>query len=235
MGQPAAMNHSSQSKPSFLIESAPTPIYQRITAGYRDALIKHGYPAIYFAPDQFPDASSAFHSLREQLEAVDYILVFDNSEFLLSSSEEVDRCVFEQSTAALIFIHHDNIWSSCAYAQKRQRPSYLAAWRRVNSKSLHFCIEYSNYLDLRRLGLTHVFPFFHASQFALDRVVQSPVYDLAFIGHVLPRFEVGFHYLQQFPYRHHIAANFWSRWTDLSIKLAPFALRRSNWRANAGG
>ncbi len=217
------MNHFSQSKPSFLIESSPTPIYQRITAGYRDALIKNDYPVIYFAPNQFPNASTAFHYLREQLDVVDYILVFDNSEFLFSCLEKVDGYIFEQSTASLIFIHHDNIWSSCACAQKKRRPSYLDAWHRVNSKSLHFCIEYSNYLDLRKLGLTHVFPFFHASQFAPDRAVQNPAYDLAFVGHVLPGFEVGFHYLQQLPYRHHIAANFWTRLTDLSIKLAPFA------------
>lgn len=212
--------------PSFLIESSPTPIYRRITAAYQQALERQNHQVIYFEPDRFGNFNDALNRFIEvvQSKKVEYLLVFENSPFSRLYMEASEQFVFEQVEGSIIFVHHDNVWSSLTDR------NLLAAWRRISDRSIHFFLEYSNFLDFRKLGFHHAYTLSHGSEFEKVEPPDSYLYDVSFVGHTLPDFQTFFEPIQHFSWSHLIAADFWSRLAALDKKLQPssIAFARAN-------
>ncbi|MFB2977644.1 hypothetical protein [Microseira sp. BLCC-F43] len=99
---------------SFLLESSPTPIYQRITTGYRQALERQNHSVVYIESSRFSGFDEALNYFRNAIasQEIDDFIVFDNltiSTFYLS---EIDGFLFNLFSNKIIFIHPDNLWSS---------------------------------------------------------------------------------------------------------------------------
>jgi spore maturation protein CgeB len=205
---------------SFLIESSPVPIYQRITTAYQQALERHNQRVLYVEPDKFSDINEAFNYLAKvvQSDSIDYLLVFENSPLLKFYIQESDRFLFELSSASIIFIHYDNFWSSLT------DPHLLQAWHRVCDRSIHFCLEYANFLDLRAMGFEYVDLIKHGSEFELISPPEKYRHDLSFVGHILPDFKLILDPYQHLPFSHLIAADFWSRLVALDKQIDPSAV-----------
>ena len=205
---------------SFLLESSPTPIYQRITAGYRQALERQNHSVVYIEPSRFSGFDEAFNYFRDAIASqnIDYFIVFDNSPISTFYLPEIDSFLFEIFKNKMIFIHHDNLWSSLVDAR------LLAAWRKVGDRSFHFCLEYANFLDLRMLGFERVYPIFHGSEFKKIATPDSYMYDVSFVGHVLPDLKPIFEQYQDLPCSHFVAADFWSRIVALDKKINTSAI-----------
>ncbi|WP_421655279.1 glycosyltransferase family protein [Leptothermofonsia sp. ETS-13] len=211
---------------TFLIESSPSSIYRRITTGYRDALERRGHQVIYFDPTQYPDFEHALNHYIEILKSqtIDYFVIFDNSPLSSFYLKELNRFVFEESLAFLIFIHHDNIWSSFTTTELETGHHPLEAWRRTDNRSIHFCLEYSNFIDLKIMGFSHAHPIFHGSEFEKINPPETYTHDVSFVGHVLPGIGDVFERFEHLDYSHLIAADFWLRLASLDRKIAPSAV-----------
>ena len=125
--------------------------------------------------------------------------------------------------AQLIFIHHDDI--SNKLIQKYNFGSTLKAWQRVKDRSIHFCIEYANFMDLRFMGFEQVYTIIHGSEFKWINSPKEKPYTVSFVGHVLPELGNSFNLL---PYSHLLQADFWNRLVNLDKKLKLSAVSFSN-------
>ncbi|MGA7932953.1 MAG: glycosyltransferase [Kovacikia sp.] len=215
----------------FLVESSPTPIYQRITSGYRSALEQCGNSVIYFNPSEYASFDEALESLLELAHSgeIDILLIFDNSSLIRFFLEQSNRFVFELFQAFLVFIHHDNIWSSFADHEIETGQHLLEGWQRVNHRSIHFCIESTNFIDLKSMGFDRVYSIFHGSEFEKIPPPEFYAFDLLFVGHVLPGIEVVAKPYSNLPFFHRIAADYWQRLIclDREIELSAMAYAQS--------
>ncbi len=191
----------------FLIESSPTPIYRRITAAYQQALERQQQQVIYFDPLLLGSDEAALRHLIETIDtqAIDYILIFDSSRFITQILDGPDQAVFERFAQTLVFIHHDNVWTSLTDARR------VAAWQRVRDRSLHCCLEYQNVLDLRQMGFPQVCSIPHGSEFTPVAPPTHYTHAVSFVGHVLPDLATTFERFQPLPFSHRLAADFWTR------------------------
>lgn len=211
---------------SFLIERAPTPIYQRITSSYRSALEDCNQQVSYFNPSEYISFDDALEDLLKlaQSKEIAYLLIFDNSSLLQFFIEQSNCFVFELFQSFLIFIHHDNIWSSLADHRIETGKHLLEGWQRVKHRSIHFCIEYTNFIDLRSMGFEKTYSIFHGSEFEKSSPPESYAFDLSFVGHVLPSLNVVVNSDSNLPFFHRIAADYWSRLSSLDHKIEPSAM-----------
>lgn len=219
----------------FLLESSPSPIYQRITAGYKHALENRGHRVLYFEPGQYLDFDDALKHLLDILafQTVDYFLVFDNSPLSTFYLQASNGFVFEKNEAILIFIHHDNIWSHLASTEGEPGSNLLEGWHRVEQRSIHFCLEYSNYIDLRTLGFNWVHPISHGSEFQ-RKDASAYQHDVLFVGHVLPGIQDVFDRFESLPFSHLVAADFWARLAALDKPIAPSAIAYASQYGSVG-
>jgi spore maturation protein CgeB len=210
----------------FLIESSPTPIYQRITSGYRVALEGCGNSVIYFNPSEYASFDEALEVLLKlaQSREIDYLLIFDNSPLIRFFLEQSNQFVFELFQSFLIFIHHDNIWSSFADHEIETGQHLLEGWERVKHRSMHFCIESNNFIDLRSMGFDSVYSIFHGSEFERIPPPESYTFDLSFVGHVLPGIDVVANSYSNLPFFHRIAADYWLRLISFDWEIEPSAM-----------
>ncbi|NER23592.1 MAG: glycosyltransferase [Symploca sp. SIO1C2] len=207
---------------TFLIESSASPIYQRISKGFKEALEKQGHKIIYFNPSYYSSKNHAIQSLLSitQEQKIDYCFIFSNSLVIKSYYNILKSYVFEILNVSLIFIHHDCIGHSLT-AGNPNFYSYFDAIYRLNDKSWHFCIERHNIIDLKLLGIKRVFHIFHASEFT-NKINSNNHYNVSFVGHVLPDFGEIYKSNQEiisFSSFHHVSASFWNRITNLDFKI----------------
>ncbi|MBW4578441.1 MAG: glycosyltransferase [Tildeniella nuda ZEHNDER 1965/U140] len=211
---------------SFLIERSPTPIYQRITSNYRSALERCHHRVIYFNPSEYASFADALEALLKLAQSgeIEYLLIFDNSSLLRFFLEQSNCFTFELFQSFLIFIHHDNIWSSFADHEIETGKHLLEGWQRVKHRSIHFCIEYTNFIDLRSMGFERTYSIFHASEFERMPLPESYAFDLSFVGHILPGMDLVANSYSNLPFFHRIAADYWSRLIALDREIEPSAM-----------
>ncbi len=212
-----------QQKYVFLIERSLTPIYQRISKGFKDALEKQGHQVIYFNRSHYSSQNDAIQNLIKmtQIEEIDYCLILSNSVFLKSYCKSLNHYVFELLCLKLIFIHHDSIGYNFFVAENAFA-SYVEAIYRVNHQSWHFCIEQEDIIDLKLLGIKRVYHIFHASEFTKIRSDDQYEYNISFVGHILPGFGEIYKSspgLVSLPAFHQVSAGFWNRMINLNLKL----------------
>ncbi len=209
----------------FIMERSPTPIYERINLAFKNALEELGHQVTYFDPSLFESEEQAYQYFLENLAflGINYCFITSNSSFLYSYIKDSKIYLFELIEAPLIFIHHDDI--SNYFNTKRDFPENLQSFQRVKDKSIHFCLEYANFLDLRFLGFERVYMIRHGSEFKYINSPKDKPYTLSFVGHVLPKLEDTFNLL---PYSHLLHADFWTRLVKLDKKLKPAAISFAN-------
>jgi spore maturation protein CgeB len=212
-----------EKKYTFLMERSPTPIYQRISKGFKEALEKQGHQVIYFNPESYSSQSYAIEEILNltKSQKINYCLILGYSRIFKCYYKSLKAYVFELLNVNLIFIHHDCICYSFFVAQNAFN-SYFDAMIRVNDKSWHFCIEYDNIVDFQILGINRVYHIFHASEFTKSSMNNESNYDISFVGHILPDFGEIYKSSQNIvslPAFHHVSAGFWNRLINLDLKL----------------
>jgi len=211
------MKNQKSNSHNFFIEQSPTPIYQRIIDNLAHVLTGLGNKVITSYPGQFKDQAEYLKYISSQ--EIDYCIITNSPSIVSSYYETLEAFVFELVNVPIIFIHHDNIFSDLHKPEKIKLK--LEAFHRIKARSLHFCIEYYNFLDLRSLGIENVYLINHASEFEYIKPSKNYLYDVSFVGHVLP--ELG-SALGETQYSYLLKADFWNRLVQLDTKLEESAI-----------
>lgn len=205
----------------FLMERPLTPIYERISRAFKEALEELGHQVTYFDRSEFTSYQEAFRHFFQEIapQVIDYCIVTGNSTFFYSYFEDAECYLFELIKTPLIFIHHDDISHNLIW--KRDFVSTFQSWQRVKDRSLHFCLESTNVSDLKLMRFEQVYSIVHGSEFKYIKPPQEYSYTLSFVGHVLP--ELGEEF-KSLPHSHLFQDNFWNRLAKLDKKLKPSAV-----------
>ena len=206
-----------QSNSRFLMESSPTPIYQRIINAFSKALSSLGH-TVNVIDIEGITLENYISYVRKT--SPDFILATNPSSIISTYVQELDKFVFQMIETQFIFIHHDNIFSNLMDVETIQKK--LNAWISIKDISWHFCLEYDNFLDLRNIGINNCFSIDHASEFQKSKYDKNYNYDLSFVGHVLPNLDQS---IKSLPFSHLIQADIWNRITNLPYKLSERATK----------
>lgn len=201
----------------FLLEKPIAQTEKRITEGYKDALEKQGHRVVLFDADQYSDKALQHYIGTLTSQKIDYVIIFDHSPCATAYLNEIDSFTSDQFIASLLFIHYENIWSDSGH-------NSFSAWQKLNDRSLHFCLEYGNFIDLRIMGIKRVYPIFHSSEFRRESVPESFTHDVSCVGSFSPSISNVLEEHEQLPFSPQVAADFWQRLTSLNKKIAPSAV-----------
>jgi spore maturation protein CgeB len=192
----------------FLIERPLTPIYERINRAFKDALEGLGHRVTYFDQSQFENSYLALQYFFKNIasQVIDYCIITSDSTVFYSYFQDAESYLFELVEAQLIFVHHDDI--SHNFTWKGDFGFTLQSLQRVKDRSIHFCIEYDNILDLKLMGFEKVYTILHGSEFNCINSPKEDAYTLSFVGHVLPELGDTFNSL---PYSNPLQGDFWGR------------------------
>jgi hypothetical protein len=189
----------------FFIEQSPTPIRQRIIENIEKSLIELGHKIISFNPSNFQGSQQYLDHINRH--NIDYCIITNSRSILSLFSSDVDSFLFEKVHASLIFIHHDNPFSG--YFSLDDIQLNLQAYLNVKNKSFHFFIEYSNFIDFKKLGINNSFSIFHSSEFKPIKKSLSPrEIDVSFVGHLLPGNDNS---LEDLPFSYLLKRDYWTR------------------------
>ncbi|MEP0870520.1 glycosyltransferase [Trichocoleus desertorum AS-A10] len=211
------MNNQTLGTYTFLMEQSPTPIYQRIIDNLEGVLTQLGNKVIISCSSNFRDQSDYLRHISSQ--KIDYCIITNSPSMIASYYEALEAFMFELVDTPVIFIHHDSIFSDLHKPEKIKLK--LEAFYRMRAKSFHFCIEYYNFLDLKALEIENVYLINHASEFEYVKPSENHLYDVSFVGHILP--ELG-NALGETQYSYLLKADFWNRLVQLDTKLEQSAI-----------
>ncbi|MBD1913918.1 glycosyltransferase [Leptolyngbya sp. FACHB-8] len=201
----------------FCVERSPTRIYQRLIDGFVEALAQLGHTVELLNPSNFTQ-SSYINYINDQ--GFDFVLITNSSSSLCRYMEAVEGYGFEAINTKIIFIHHDSLFSGLL--ELNEIKHLLTAFCNHRERTYHFCLEYSNYLDLRSLGISHAFTVSHVSEYSYLSPPHTYQYDVSFVGHVLP--SLGDE-MWDMPFAHRVRADVWQRIADLDTALEPSAVK----------
>lgn len=199
----------------FLLETSITPIYQRIVENLGQALIDFGQEATTID-------SRRFNSEFEYVEFIgnndfDYCLITNSSTALAGYYQSINKHLFQAINTPVIFIHHDHPFS--IYRNPEDIYNKIQAYLDVKDRSIHFCIEYTNFIDLKCLGINNVFSILHASEFNNSNTINhnsNQLLDISFIGHVLPG---NIDLLNNLKFSHNLKLDYWRRISSLDTQV----------------
>jgi spore maturation protein CgeB/predicted SAM-dependent methyltransferase len=201
----------------FLMEKSLTPISQRIIKNLSKTLIEFGHQVILADPSNFDNSNQYIDSINNT--GIDFCIISNSFSALGSLDNKLKDFLFLKLEMPIIFIHHDDLFSR--YFTLEQIYSHLEAFLKIQDQSFHFCLEYSNFLDLKALGIKNVFQIFHASEFeSINSQNSNEILDISFVGHFShghdEEIEPSFSYL--------LKADFWKRISELDQSLEPSSL-----------
>jgi len=202
---------------TFLLETARTPIYRRIIASFQAALIEFGHRVLLVEPDAFESEADYLNHIQSQ--PADYCLMTKPMGAISTYIEKAEAFAFELIEIPLIFIHHDSCFSHLNNLQTIRQ--VIQAFQRVQHRSIHFCLEYGNFLDLRSLGIERVYSIPHASEFAASNRPDSASHDLSFVGHLWSSLGSN---LENLPCSYRLRADFWQRLVQFDYRIEASAL-----------
>lgn len=205
------------SSSKFLIEKSRTRIYQRINESFAAALTQQGHQAVFVDPTDFQGYQDYLTYIQAQ--DVDYCLIPNARGLISKYIKAIEAYVFELTEMPLIFIHHDNCFRDLHDLDKIYRK--IQAFQKTRQRSFHFCLEYHNFIDLRGIGIENTYPILHASEFTKPEEIPAAVYDLTFLGHVVPKLGDE---MEDWFCSHRLRADFWTRLAHLDHKLEPSAI-----------
>lgn len=207
----------------FLMESSSIPIYERINQAFKHTLEELGHRVTVFDSNQFENYEQALKYFLENVVAqyIDYCIVNGKSPFLESYLPDTETYLFELIQVKIIFIHHDDISDKLNKKYNMHSPFTLKSFQKFKDRSIHFCIEYDNFLDLKFLGFEQVYLITHASEFKFIKPFKEKPYNLSFVGHLVPRLGDEFN---SSSFSHMLQADFWARLVKLDKKIKPAAI-----------
>ena len=221
---PRVNNTSPAQTYTFLIEGSRTPIYQRIITAFSNAFQEFGHRVVSIKPYQFQG-----EGYLKEIERInpDFCILTNPISSLARYQPSINKFIFEKISSKLIFIHHDNIFSNLNQLSEIKRK--LTALKATCDRSYHFCLEYTNYLDLRSLGFPQVYCLPHASEFTTQNSSSQYTYQTSFVGHLTPDVYVP----DNFPHSAQVQSHIWQRISDLNFNLDAVATQYASDRTNS--
>jgi spore maturation protein CgeB len=203
----------------FLIEKTLTLIHSRITNNLIEVLIEYGHQVKLVDISAFSNPYEYINHINN--EQADFYLINNLSSALANHNGNLDNFIFPKVETSIIFIHYDDIFSECN--ESKNVYLYLKSFIAAKERSYHFCLEYSNFLDLRSLGIRNVFPISHASEFhTLAPLESKNEIDVSFVGHLAAGNDsILDTYL---PFSYIFKADYWKRVSSLDTLLEPSSL-----------
>lgn len=193
----------------FLLENSPIPIYQRIVENLSKTLRNLGHEVVLLGFNNFQTPREYIDYINEC--ELDYCLITNFDSRCASFFPTLNSFLFENFNLPLIFIHHDNLCS--AKYRLVDIHSNLQAFINVNHRSFHFCLEYSNFIDLKTLGIDNVFMISHASEFKpLEKSSISDSISISFVGHLTPGND---RIVDELSFAHLLKRDYWQRVVSL--------------------
>ncbi|MBR8832032.1 MAG: hypothetical protein N5P05_000684 [Chroococcopsis gigantea SAG 12.99] len=201
----------------FCLERSPTPIYQRLINGFMEALIGAGHQVKLLNSSDYSTESDYLNEINSG--NFDFILITNLRAYICQYWETMAGYGFEFVNSKVIFIHHDSICID--FADAKEIGLILNAFVRHRERTHHFCLEYSNFLDLRSLGISNAYPIDHASEYSYSEQNDNYEYEVSFVGELLP--SLGDE-LSQLPGSHRLRADMWRRIASLDANMEDSAL-----------
>ncbi len=197
----------------FLIEKSLTPVSQRIVNNLSNTLVEFGHTFVLIDPAHLDSPEGYINYINT--EEIDFCIISNSFSALGNYNAELDDFIFLKIRKPVIFIHHDDPFSICFSLEQVQ--AHLNAFLAIKDRSLHLCLEYSNFLDLRVIGIENTFPIFHSSEFKPQNRgrLKDQNIDTSFVGHLLAgndgNLDLKFSYL--------FKADYWKRVSELDASL----------------
>lgn len=148
---------------------------------------------------------------------IDYYLSSNELNVVQKNSEIDDHFLFEKIHAKIIFIHHDNLFSSFRsihYIAKK-----LKALGHINHRSHHFCLESSNVDLLKAAGITKAVKINHASEFVAAPLATDAHWGVTFIGHLMSSLHL--YPTDSVEGGQHLQVMAWNRFSQSSYPVQP--------------
>jgi hypothetical protein len=164
----------------FLIETCPTPIYNRITVAIANTLQKMGHKVYLFDVSGFSDEtlSSTINSVD-----VDFYITTNDFNLIQKKCSNTNLFNFEKIKHKQLFIHHDS--SFCEPNTIDFINDKITALKKHQDRIYHFFIERSNISDFDRFGIRNCYAISHASEFYRTDPPNEPIKGLTFVGHLM--------------------------------------------------
>lgn len=163
------------------LEDSNTPIYRRIVRALGAELTRCGMEVLLVNPDGFDN--STFHQFISQ--AGESVYISNRSDnAILEKLSGTEIFFFEIFPGKLIFLHQDTFLGDSSLLECISK---LRAWKRVDKRAVHLCIEPDNVADLASVGITRATVVNHATEIEpAEPRIDNFEYGASFVGHVIP-------------------------------------------------
>lgn len=199
----------------FIIESSSVPIYNRIAVAFVKTLIEFGHAVHFIDASRFNETD--FINTINGIE-IDYYISTNELNFVQKKSELDDYFILEKINAKIIFIHHDNLFSS--FRSISYIANKLKALGHIDQRSYHFCLESSNVDLLQAAGITKAFKINHASEFTLAPLVTESQWGVTFVGHLMS--SLNLYPTESVEGGQHLQVIAWNRFSHSSYPVQPY-------------
>lgn len=148
---------------------------------------------------------------------IDYYISSNELNFIQKKSDLNDHFLFEKIYSKIIFIHHDNLFSS--FRSITYIANKLKALGHIGHRSHHFCLEGSNVNLLNAAGITKAVKINHASEFVAAPLATDSHWGVTFIGHLMSRLNL--YPTDSVEGGQHLQVMAWNRFSQSSFPVQP--------------
>lgn len=200
----------------FMIESSPTPIYNRLAMSIVSALKKLGHEVHFIDPFEFDHET--FVKVINNI-AIDYYISTNDNNFINQLNPVTGKYLIEEVDKKIIIIHHDSSFYKPSEIQETQ--TYLQALIRHTDRFFHFFIETSNRKNFENIGIRNCYDITHASEFSPSNDIanESFQHGLSFVGHLMSSLNA--YPADSLHVNHHMFAMAWQRTAHATFPIQP--------------
>lgn len=197
----------------FIIESSSVPIYNRIATAFAKTLIEFGHTVHFIDASGFNylDFANTINDID-----IDYYISTNELNTIQKQTPESDLFYFNLVHKKKIFIHHDSIFSGLSSYETIKNK--LAAFKKSNIDSHHFCIEDSNIDLLIKSGVANAHKTFHATEFNNGTPTEIE-YEISFVGHLMSG--INLYPFDSLVGGKHLQSIAWSRYCNSAFEALP--------------
>lgn len=199
-----------------MIESSPTPIYNRLAMSIMSALKKLGHEVHFIDPFEFDHET--FVKVINNIE-IDYYISTNDNNFINQLNSATGKYLIEEVDKKIIIIHHDSSFYKPGEIQETQ--NYLQALIRHTDRFFHFFIEASNKLNFENIGIRNCYDITHASEFLPSKTITNGSFQhgLSFVGHLMSSLNA--YPADSLHVNHHMFAMAWQRTAHATFPIQP--------------
>lgn len=197
----------------FIIESSIVPIYDRIAAAFAKTFMQFGHVVHFINTSGFNEID--FVRIINDID-FDYYITTNELNFIQKKSEIDDEFLFEKIFTKIVFVHHDNLFSS--FNDINFILNKIKALMNIKKRSCHFCLESSNVDLLKATGISNAFKINHASEFVVPHTPTTmEQLGITFVGHLMSNLNL--YPAESVPGGHHLRVLAWNRFSQSSYKI----------------